>query len=45
MSNGDENRMEAVFIKDTRISSPPNDVMKKWDGWKTKENQTKPWKP
>ena len=44
MSNGDENRTEAVFIKDTRISSLPNDVMKKWDGWKTKENQTKPWK-
>ena len=44
MSNGDENRTEAVFIKDTRISSLPNDVMKKWDGWKTKENKTKPWK-
>jgi hypothetical protein len=29
MSNGDENRTEAVFIKDTRISSLPNDVMKK----------------
>ena len=32
MSNGDENRTEAVFIKETRISSSSNDVMKKCDG-------------
>ena len=29
MSNGDQNRTEAVFLKETRFSSSPNDVMKK----------------
>ena len=38
-ANSDQNRTEAVFIKETRFSSSPNDVMKKWDGWKTKENK------
>ena len=28
MSNGDKNRTEAAFIKETRISPSPNDVMK-----------------